>query len=146
MSAKVDIVVYGGRVGDENDSRGQDICVAANGYRLPIRSLVLRVDGRKAVATVEMDVDRVELQNIEWIDGPTAVSVDQKHPVLKTITMQELARQAYEGGVRDHQVMGDRFVGPDKTRVESGLPPSRDDFIEWWDSWCVYNNHERPRR
>lgn len=81
------IIIRGGRdiVGDpmrtsRHFSRGVDIQVVARGedgslFRLPCTALVLRVDGRRAIATVNLLVDEVEITGIEVADktsiGPT---------------------------------------------------------------------------
>lgn len=71
VSGRVRITVRGGR-GGGIASRGQDIGVYAviDGKRaiLPVTGLVLRVDGRKAIATVNLMVDEVDITDIERVD------------------------------------------------------------------------------
>lgn len=69
---KAEIIIKGGRGSIEDGahpSRGQDIgvYVVRDGKRilLPVTSLVLTVRDRKAVATVTLDVDAVEVDGIE---------------------------------------------------------------------------------
>lgn len=63
---RVGIAIKGGRLtSGEPLSRGQDIgvyAIAADGshHILPAQSLVLRIEGRKAIATVELEVDDVD--------------------------------------------------------------------------------------
>ena len=71
VSRRVRIVVRGGR-GIEVPARGQDIGVYAliDGRQavLPVAGLVLRVDGRKAIATVNLIVDEVDITGVERVD------------------------------------------------------------------------------
>lgn len=74
MSRRVRIVIRSepGR-GLDNGARGRDIGVYAliDGKRaiLPVTGLMLRVDGRKAIATVNLMVDEVDITGVERVDG-----------------------------------------------------------------------------
>lgn len=78
---KAEIIIRGGRdpvgfITDGPITRGLDIgvFVVIDGKRtlLPVRSLVLRCEGRCSVATVELEVREIELTGIE-VAGITRV-------------------------------------------------------------------------
>lgn len=73
VSRRVRITVRSDPGRGDKPSRGQDIGVYAviDGKRaiLPVTGLVLRVDGRKSIATVNLHVDEVDIANIERVDG-----------------------------------------------------------------------------
>lgn len=67
-NARASIIVSGGRTEHETPARGWDIAVrvVVDGVRtrLPVTSCVLRIEGPKAVATLEVEVDEVEIEGI----------------------------------------------------------------------------------
>lgn len=72
MTLRARIIVKGGRLPEYGDgplARGQDIGVQVEidgrRYLLPVTSLVLRVDGRKALAVCEIAVDEIDLIGIK---------------------------------------------------------------------------------
>jgi hypothetical protein len=72
--SRVRITVRGGRGSNGRiGSRGQDIGVYAeiDGKRaiLPVTGLVLRADGRKAIVTVNLMVDEVDITDVERVDA-----------------------------------------------------------------------------
>jgi hypothetical protein len=113
------IVIKGGRAGsqpelmsDDHPSRGQDISVMAkleDGtlVRLPCLGLVLRVDGRKAVATVNLVVEEVELTSIQVVED---VKLRRTEPVRR-MTPEEIEaediKRIREIGRAEHE----KFVG-----------------------------------